>query len=94
MNADFYICLALGCLVIVGIWTLFEKDMLLEKLGDTLVLLLPKWVTFPLFECPICMSSVWGATVWLLSGGALTGVPAYCIALCGLMKIIAHNLLR
>jgi len=94
MNAHFYIRLALGCLVIVGIWTLFEKDMLLDKVGDYLVKQLPKWVTFPLFECPICMSSVHGTWIWFITNGEWTGWPIFCIALCGAMKIIAHNLLR
>lgn len=93
MTADFYIRMLLAALVIVGIWTALGKDMILDRVGEWLETL-PHWLGKPLGLCPPCMSSVYGTTVWFITGGHWTGVFIFILALCGLMKLIAHNLLR
>lgn len=90
MNSDFWIRLCLGALVIVGVHTLFLKEMLLEWLGELLARRLPYVLLKPLFECPPCMASIWGTMIWFGTGGQIDRFwPIYCLALCGLLKLIS-----
>lgn len=94
MNSDFYLRLLLSALVIIGIWTACGKGMILDPLATWLEERLPEWACKPLFACPPCMSSVHGAWIWAATGGSWTWFPMYVLSLCGLMKLLAHNLLR
>lgn len=91
---DFWIRLPLAVFIIVGIWTLFLEGMLLGWLGDFFHKTLPVFIQKPLYDCPPCMSSIWGTTIWFASGGDFIFWVPFCLALCGLLKILAHNLLR
>lgn len=49
--------------VSLSIWAihiLFQEGMLLGKQGKWMLLNWPKHITKPLFDCPVCQSSVWG----------------------------------
>lgn len=94
MNTDFWLRIAIAAAVIVGIWTVCGKDMLLARPADWMEDHFPRWVTKPLFVCPPCMSSVHGTWIWLVTGGHWTGIPIFCLALCGVMKLIAGNFLE
>lgn len=94
MNADFWLRIALGVLVITGIWNAFDRDMIFGKLGDFLHSLLPKWATMPLFECPMCMASVHGTWLWLVTGGEWLWLPIFILALSGAMKLVTNALLN
>jgi hypothetical protein len=88
-----YQLLPLACLIIVGIWTLFGKDMLLGPLGDWMEGKFPDFWLKPVFTCPPCMSSLHGTWIWFLFGGGLWLWPVFCLALCGLNKIVSHKIL-
>lgn len=94
MNADFWLRIALAVPLILGVWTLFGKGMLLERLGDRLERTEPAWLNKPLWICPPCMSSVWGTAIWFATGGDWIWWPAFVLALCGVLKLCVHNLLR
>jgi hypothetical protein len=90
---DFWIRLPLAALIIIGIWTLYQPGMLLGECGNILEKNLPKFLTKPLFDCPPCMSSIWGTWIWVETGGDWLWWIPFCLALCGILKIVAHNLL-
>lgn len=91
---DFWTRIAVAIPVILGIWTLFGKGMILGGLGDIFDRRLPELLQKPLYACAPCMSSVWGSAIWFYMGGSIE-IPwiIFCLALCGILKIIAHNLL-
>jgi len=84
----------MACLICVGIWKVFEPKMILGKLGDFLNAWLPKWIVAPLFDCPPCMSSIWGTTIWFLTGGDFFWWPAFVFALCGLNTLVTIEILN
>ncbi len=86
---DFWPRLFIAALVIVGIWTAFDKQMIFGKLGDFLNALLPKWAVKPLFDCPPCMASVHGTWLWFALGGDFAMWPVFVLALAGLLKIVS-----
>lgn len=92
--SDLWLRLALACPVIIGIWTMCLPDMILGRLTDAAEHHWPKWVCKPLFLCCPCMASLHGTWIWFLTGGHWTGLAIFLLALCGLLKLIAHNLLR
>lgn len=53
----------------------------------------PDWVKKPLFNCPPCMSSVWG-TVWFISTDAssVTSWVTFCVMLCGINYLLVNFL--
>jgi len=91
---DFWIRLPLAGFIIVGVWALFGKGMLLEPIGKWTDKWMSRWVQKPLFDCPPCQSSVWGTAVWFSTGGDWLWWIPFCLALCGILKIVAHNLLN
>lgn len=94
MTADLFIRLALAALVITGVWTTFGKGMIFGWLGDIFERRLPDAINKPIWQCPPCMSSVWGTTIWFWTGGDATWYVPFVLALCGTMKLISHNLLK
>jgi len=57
----FFQYIATVCLGIWGIHILFQEGHLLERPGNWMRDRSPEpWWIKPLFDCPICMSSVWG----------------------------------
>lgn len=94
MTGDFWLRIALGALIIIGVWNAFGKDQILGPLGDWMEDRLPEKVLKPIFLCILCMPSVWGSAVWFLTGGDGFYWPFYVIALSGLMKLIPVSLLE
>jgi hypothetical protein len=90
MNFDFWLRIALGVLVIVGVWNAFDQKMVFGKLGAWARRKFPEWLTMPLFDCPMCMASVWGTTMWFGTGGDFSRWWAiYVVALSGMCKLVA-----
>lgn len=96
---QFLLSLLPASLFIYGLNILFQEDHLLEKLGEKLRGTYEEpWRDYyakPLFDCAICMSSVWG-TIWFFIGLELffqvempikLWIP-FCLCLCGLNTII------
>jgi hypothetical protein len=90
----FWITLALAALIIMGVWTSFGEGMIFAKLGDWMEDNLHPYVNKPIFTCPQCMSSLWGGSIWIWSGGAWQVLPVFILALCGLMRLISDNLIK
>ena len=64
-----------GALCVLGLYAAMGEGMILERLRqlferatDNKVL---KYVRPALYECPICMASIWGTVVWLVIGNPL-----------------------
>lgn len=93
MNGDFWLRMALAGLVIIGIWNAFAKGEVLGFFGDWLEKHAPKWGK-PLGLCPPCSASVWGSTVWFITGGEWQGVFIFVLALSGAMVLVSRNLLK
>jgi len=86
--------LLIGNLICVGIWTCFGTGMILGWLGDIWERRLPNAINKPLWMCPPCMASVHGSWVcWMFIGDINVWIP-FCLALCGLNKIVTVNFLR
>lgn len=97
MTAEFFIRLALALLVIIGAWATTQEGMIFQKPADWLTYWLGKKTVMPLFGCYVCMSSVWGLSVWWLTDGPWMPVwkPIFfLLALCGSLKLISETLLR
>lgn len=89
MTLDFWARLFIGALVIVGVWNAFDREMILGWLRNLLVKRVPAPVLKPIFDCPPCMASVWGTTIWFTTGGEVSvWWPIYVVALSGLCKLI------
>lgn len=59
-----------GALCVLGLYAAMGDGMILEKLRlffekitDNRIL---KYIRPALYECPICMASIWGTTVWVI----------------------------
>ncbi len=91
---DFPLLLLVGSLIIIGIWNAFSPGMILGWLGSIWDRRLPDAISKPLYACPPCMASVHGTWVWFLAGGDLTMWVPFVLALSGLLRIIAGNLLK
>ncbi len=64
-----------GALCVLGLYAAMGEGMILEwlrcffdKATDNKIL---KYIRPALFECPICMASIWGTVVWLVVGNQL-----------------------
>lgn len=75
------------------IWGLnycFKEGEILGVIGEWMRKHVNDNINKPLFDCPYCMSSVWGTTFYLLFlqpyGWLLW--PIFCVCLCGLTAIL------
>jgi hypothetical protein len=91
-NSDFWARLILTCFWCMGVWTLFDKGMLLGRLGDYLAAKWPEWARKPTFDCPACMASFHGTIFWFGLGGDLWRWPIFCIVLCGANRVMSYFL--
>jgi len=90
---DFWHRLFVAALLIVGVWTIFRKEMLLGNLGEWCYKHLPLMIYKPTIGCVPCMASVHGSLVWFYMGGGVRLWPVFILALCGLMKLITIEFL-
>ena len=90
---EFWHRLFVTALLIIGVWTLFRKEMLLGNLGEWAYKHLPQMFYKPTIGCPPCMSSLWGTTTWFFLGGDAYMCPIFVLALCGLMKLLVIEFL-
>jgi len=67
--------------------------MLLGNIGEWCYKHLPQMLYKPTMGCPPCMSSFYGSFMWFYMDGDLKMWIPFLLALCGLMKLVAHNLL-
>lgn len=71
---DFMLYILITSAWIYGFHILFQEGYILEswakafiEVGDDRVQERRAWIAKPLFDCPICMSSVWGL-IWVFLG--------------------------
>lgn len=69
--------IVMASLVILGLYAAMGEEMVLESLREdfeyiTSGYLMP--IRPALYECPICMASIWGTVIWFATGG---GEPVY-----------------
>lgn len=86
--------LALSSLWCLGLNSLFQENMILEKLGQLFDEMLPAWVNKPLWRCPPCMASFHGTVVYfcaLSSEYDLWLWLPFVVCLAGLNYIIVNR---
>ena len=77
--------LALNSLIIMGIHVLTRHGMLLQPfVNDDW----NEYIRKPLYDCPPCMSSVWGILGWLYFAPDFN-IILYLLALCGLNGLLS-----
>lgn len=61
-----------GSLCVLGLYAAMGEGMILERLRNFFDRItnnkVLKYIRHALYECPICMASIWGTVVWLLLG--------------------------
>lgn len=87
-----YLCaLFVNLFIVVGVWKIFQKDMICGGIGDWLYRRIGEWYSKPLFNCPPCMGSVYGVAFFWLSDLhnhlPWWSFPLHAIALCGVTAI-------
>lgn len=90
---EFWIRLPLASVIIIGIWVSFEPKMIFSFMADWFHKWLPVMLQKPLYDCPACMSSIWGSIIWFSTGGDLIWWVPFVFALCGLNRIVSAKLL-
>ncbi len=91
--------IAIGSLCVMGLYAAMGEGMILEwlrmffeKVTNNKVL---RHIRPALYECPICMASIWGTVVWLVLGYwfSITWV-LYVFAVAGFNYIIVNMVNR
>ena len=88
------ILLVLTSLWTLGVTSLFQEGMILERLGQLMDETLPAWMNKPFWRCPPCMASIHGSISYLtfLSGDyGLLCWPVFVICLAGLNYVIVNR---
>jgi len=87
---DFLLWLEISCFWIWGINFCFREKQIFGQVGSWLDNRLPKWLCKLLFKCPMCMASIHGTAIYLLSPMHYIWYMhlLFVVALCGLNDII------
>ena len=64
-----------GALCVLGLYATMGEGMILEWLRGAFEFITDhkvlRYIRPALYECPICMASIWGTVVWLVLGNEL-----------------------
>jgi hypothetical protein len=87
--------ITIGSLCVMGLYAAMGEGMILEFLKKFFEYItnysILRHIRPALYECPICMASIWGTTVWLLLGNWFSVAWAlYVFAVAGLNYIIVN----
>lgn len=87
--------IAIGSLCVLGLYAAMGEGMILEFLHDFLERAtnnrLLRHIRPALYECPICMASIWGTIVWLLLGNWFSAAwVLYVFAVAGLNYVLIN----
>lgn len=87
---DFIIWLVLAALWIWGIYFMCRRGQIFVDIGNVGKKVLPKWLQKPLFLCPMCMSSIHGTLIYVVSPMHYNFWlhALFLVTLCGLNVII------
>lgn len=87
--------IGIGALFVLGIYAAMGEEMILHPLKRAL-----EWATDnkilthmrpALYECPICMASIWGGAAWFIMGFGFTiYLLVYIVAIAGLNYVIVN----
>lgn len=80
--------IVINSLVCLGIHVLTRVDMLLWPLIQHT----ERWSDYikkPLFDCPPCMASIWGAIGYIYFAPDINAIP-YLLALCGFNALLSN----
>lgn len=87
--------IGIGALFVLGIYAAMGEEMILhwlkvalERATNNRVL---KSLRPALYECPICMASIWGTIAWVLMGYGISELwILYAVAIAGLNYIVVN----
>lgn len=78
-------------LIITAVYMMLKDGMLLGFFRPHLEKIESDFVRKPLFECIICMASIWGLISWFLFfGGWSWDIPQYLLMTCGINTLISY----
>lgn len=81
----------INALFIFGVFFSFQHGQIFGKPGDWISMKIPT-ISKPLFNCYLCMPSIWGSLgYWLYVGDQIDGWIIYVFSLTGFMYIIKLN---
>lgn len=86
---DFLIHISVASLFCVGLRVATDTDMILEKPASFICKHIPKFFHKPLFDCPPCMSSIWGTSYYFLFVGFDFKIILFVFCVCGLNAVLA-----
>lgn len=85
--------IAIGSLCVIGVYAAMGEGMILEWLAKLLKKISDNKILRPLrpalYECPICMASIWGTLFWLLIGAPVFW-PVYVFGVAGLNYVLVN----
>lgn len=81
-----------NCCLIWGIHCAFNEGFFLYGFGQILERSFGTTICKPIFLCPPCQSSLWGAIFFISAQGLSWVILPYCVCLCGLNFIIKEYL--
>jgi hypothetical protein len=85
---DLLIQLFINACFILGLWFAFNQEgAVFENVGTWIEMRLPEFISKPLLTCPVCMSTVWGLPIAIVTQSGFI-IPIYWVALAGLIHII------
>ena len=87
--------IGVGALFVLGVYAAMGEEMIfywlkvaLENATNNRIL---KHIRPALYECPICMASVWGSIAWFLMGFGFTELLIlYIVAVAGLNYMVVN----
>lgn len=91
MQNTFYLCLNTA-MIITAVWIMLKPGMIFGWIRFYLEKIPHKFIRKPLFECIICMSSVWGIFAWFFFWNMplSNDLILYLLMTVGIMTIISY----
>lgn len=85
----------IGALCVLGLYAALGEGMILERLRDLFEIVtdnrLLRYIRPALYECPICMASIWGSAVWFVIGNTVSVLwVLYVFGVAGLNYVIVN----
>jgi hypothetical protein len=84
-----------GALCVLGLYAAMGEGMVLAPLRKLFEMItnnrFSRFIRPALYECPICMASIWGTVAWLVMGMTFTGLwVLYVFAVAGFNYIMVN----
>lgn len=87
--------IVIGALCVLGLYAAMGEGMILHWMEKALIHITDNKVLRPirpaLYECPVCMASIWGTTFWLVIGGSFGAAwVIYVFGVAGLNYVLSN----